>query len=67
LLSDCEWYDRNVNKGITTSSTGNALTIDKTKLPKGDTYMIFCIVKISGEGLEGELFSLSDQISVRVQ
>lgn len=63
LLSECEWN----NDGVSTSMTGDALYINKTKLPKGDTYMIFCIVKISGEGLEGELFSLSDQISVRVQ
>ena len=63
LLSDCEWY----NNGITTSLTGNALIIDKTKLPKGDTYMVFCLVKISSEGLEGDLMSLSDQVSVKIQ
>ena len=63
LLSDCEWY----NNGLSTSSTDNALNIDRTKLPKDDTYMIFCMVKISGEAIEGELMTLSDQISVTIQ
>ncbi|MBO4321314.1 MAG: hypothetical protein J5857_12675 [Treponema sp.] len=61
LLSDCEWY----NDGI--SIDDNVMIIDKTKLPNGDTYMIFCLVKISSEGLEDELMVLSDQVSVKIQ
>lgn len=63
LLPEHELY----NKGISSNDSGNALNIDKTKLLKNVPYEIFCLVRISGEGIDGELLALSDQTSVTVQ